>query len=1119
MFLRRSTQSRRLFPNSNQITHFALGVLSKIRRSFLAIIVTAFVAAYVGLALVVTERAHAATFVVTNTGDNGGVNPAPNDGTGTLRQAIVDANASGGADVITFNSGVTGTILLSAALPDLADGATISGPGANVLTVRRDPNAATSFRIFTVNSGNTVTISGLTISGGLITTSGFGAGINNGGTLMISDCTVSGNSITSQTTSFGGGIYNGGILTIINSTVSGNSVFPSSGGGIYNVGTLTITNSTVSGNSARFSGGGVANFNNGILSISNSTITGNRAASDGNAGGNGGGVSAGATETLNNTIVAGNFRGTGSTADDINGDTINTANYNLIGDASTAGGITNGVNGNKVGVDPLLGPLAYYGGPTATHILKTGSPAIDAGDPNFTSPPNNDQRGVGFARVANSRIDIGAFERQASDINPTLIVTTTADTNANNTCSPANPCSLRDAITAANNSAPDDAIYFAVTGTITLNTNGALPRLDSNMQILGPGANALTVKRDSAAASFRIFKINSGKTVTISGLTITGGIADDGLGGGIFNFGGSLTANNCTIRGNSASVGGGIYNDFATLTVNSCTISGNSADLGGGILNDGKNNPATVTINNSTLSGNSATNLGGGLYNNGNTGGSATLMINNSTISGNSASNLGGGIYNDGSAAGSATLKIAATVLKAGASGANIANASGTVTSLGYNLSSDAAGGDGTTGPGGLLNQTGDQRNTDPKLGPLQDNGGPTFTHALDCSSPAINRGKNFATATTDQRGPGFARTFGAAAVSGGDGTDIGAFEVQIVCNQPPKAMDDSYSTDEDTPLNVTAPGVLSNDSDPDSGDTITAVLVSGPSHASSFTLNSDGSFDYTPDTNYNGGDSFSYQARDSHNADSAAVTVSITVNSVNDPPVFNSVATITRKQNAGTSNSQIATVSDPDNSAGSLSVTVKTPATGITVTNIQNNNGTITADVSAGCDAALGSNTVVLQVSDGDKTATGNLTVNVTASNPPVITLKAASVVQPNVNHSYRTFTISDMVQSATDDCDGNVINNVVIEKATSDEVENSPGPGDGNTLNDIVIANGCKSVQLRAERDGTLNGRVYLITLRVSDSSGNVTRAVYKVSVPVGKPAAVDSGVAYTVTSACPP
>src|SRR5207302_1659598 len=126
-------------------------------------------------------------------------------------------------------------------------------------------------------------------------------------------------------------------------------------------------------------------------------------------------------------------------------------------------------------------------------------------------------------------------------------------------------------------------------------------------------------------------------------------------------------------------------------------------------------------------------------------GGSATLRITNSTFSQNSASTSGGGIYNDGSQSGSAPLRIGNTILKTGVSGENIFNNSGTVTSLGYNLSNDAAGGDGTTGPGGFLNATGDQRNTDPLLDPagLQNNGGPTRTIALQPGSPAIDKGKD----------------------------------------------------------------------------------------------------------------------------------------------------------------------------------------------------------------------------------------------------------------------------------------------------------------------------------------------------------------------------------------
>src|SRR5207247_1012362 len=110
------------------------------------------------------------------------------------------------------------------------------------------------------------------------------------------------------------------------------------------------------------------------------------------------------------------------------------------------------------------------------------------------------------------------------------------------------------------------------------------------------------------------------------------------------------------------------------------------------------------------------------------------------------------------------------------------------------------------------------------------------------------------------------------------------SFTVRAV-NDAPLANADSYATDEDTPLTVAAPGVLANDTDVE-GSTLSAVLVSGPSHGT-LTLNSDGSFTYTPDSNYNGSDSFTYVANDG-TANSAPVAVSLTVSAVNDAPVAN---------------------------------------------------------------------------------------------------------------------------------------------------------------------------------------------------------------------------------------
>ena len=117
-----------------------------------------------------------------------------------------------------------------------------------------------------------------------------------------------------------------------------------------------------------------------------------------------------------------------------------------------------------------------------------------------------------------------------------------------------------------------------------------------------------------------------------------------------------------------------------------------------------------------------------------------------------------------------------------------------------------------------------------------------------------------------------------------GGSTSPAVIQVVRVVDRPPVAASDAYTVNEDTPLSVAAPGVLGNDSDPD-GNPITAVKLTDPAHGT-VTLNSNGSFTYTPAADYNGPDSFTYQASDGTLA-SAAATVTITVNSVNDPPSF----------------------------------------------------------------------------------------------------------------------------------------------------------------------------------------------------------------------------------------
>jgi hypothetical protein len=143
--------------------------------------------------------------------------------------------------------------------------------------------------------------------------------------------------------------------------------------------------------------------------------------------------------------------------------------------------------------------------------------------------------------------------------------------------------------------------------------------------------------------------------------------------------------------------------------------------------------------------------------------------------------------------------------------------------------------------------------------------------------------------------------------------------------------------------------------------------------------------------------------------------------------------------------------------------------------------------------------------------------TIKVEDHEPPVIVTNGVTPMLWPANHAYHTYNVSDFVTAVTDNCDSLGVGDVVIQNVTSDETEN--GGGDGNTFNDIIIAADCKSVQVRAERQNSADCRVYTITFKVTDSSGNVTTKTATVEVPknLGVPV-VNSGVHYTVTSNCP-
>jgi hypothetical protein len=304
--------------------------------------------------------------------------------------------------------------------------------------------------------------------------------------------------------------------------------------------------------------------------------------------------------------------------------------------------------------------------------------------------------------------------------------------------------SLRYCIT---NAVDGDTITFGVTGTINL--TGALPGLYHNISINGPGANLLTLNGGHA---FSVWA-----TVAISGLTIANGFAVDDLGfyyghvgGGIFNAG-ILSVSNCTVSANYAANGGGIFNsgifDGGTLTISNSTIAGNEAwgtgnndpGTGAGIFND---YGASLTVSNSTVAGNSSIAVSGGGVGGIASFDGATLTVSNTTITGNKA--YGGDLAGLGS---NGILNMRNSILAGNNDGYDNTDLWGQLTSSGYNLFGH------TRDSGGFVNTDIIIGTGNPRLGPLQDNGGPTQTMAPLPGSRPLNAGDPAQLGVPDQRG------------------------------------------------------------------------------------------------------------------------------------------------------------------------------------------------------------------------------------------------------------------------------------------------------------------------------------------------------------------------------
>ena len=696
----------------------------------------------------------------------------------TLRDAILASNLKSGADTITFAPGVSGTINLNKALPDLSS-LTLVGPGKDVVSVR--PATPGAFRIFTVPSSDTVTLGGLTLTLGQ---SDAGGALQNVGNVTLNGCRLTGNAanfgggaivnfgnlslnnclLGANNAPLGGAIYNNGGLTLATCQLTANTA--QGGGALFNASKLTISDSLfsaniASGTSGNDIGGGawldqtsVVNAATTPVSVSNSTFSGNTAAARGGA------IRFYSSEpnpntqrviTLDSLTITRNRGNVGGLANDNEISPTGFTLRNSVVAASTSDGAdgvsyvgpTLGTN-NFLSGDPKLGPLQDNGGPLETIAPLAGSPLINAGATALTT----DARGV--ARPQFKFADIGALEIRAADgiINSSLVVTTITDED-NGTSDPTygTGTSLREAIDRANSDGKDSAITFASSLFATRQSiNLALGELvllaDGKLTLDAPQVGLAI----SAGGRSRVLNVASGADVALSGLQITGGVSSQfGQGAGIYNAG-TLNLRNATINGNSTSGrGAGIYN-AGTATFGNVTITGNITYIYGP--------PGDPTSR------------GGGVYNTG------ALTLVNCTLANNQAGLRGGAIYNDG---GSVTLRNAL---------------------LAQNNQDDT---DliGVPNPGSSGDANGNFRfatTGDAGLSALADNGGQVPTMALSRTSPVLDKGIDTATApsnlTTDARGAGYARKVNAR-------VDVGAYELQDLRESPSLIVNTTQDVDD----------------------------------------------------------------------------------------------------------------------------------------------------------------------------------------------------------------------------------------------------------------------------------------------------------------------------------
>ncbi|HUS11917.1 MAG TPA: hypothetical protein VMZ30_15735 [Pyrinomonadaceae bacterium] len=758
----------------------------------------------------------------------------------------------------------------------------------------------------------------------------------------------------------------------------------------------------------------------------------------------------------------------------------------------------------------------------------------------------------------------------AAPLLATITVDRTDDDATAQLCTVApNDCSLRGAITFANLfpgttvSVPAGSYNLTISGAgegfAGNNSIGDLDITGNNTSIVGAGA-AVTIITQTTAGS-RVIEINpflvASLTTSISDVRISGGTETTGVGGGGILSGSlnnDLTISNSVISGNSATGagsfgGGGICHTGGNLTISGTTFTNNSTSTSGGGVSYSAGDPAgssgatgTLTVSGSTFTSNVANsvaaggggldlydfNLSTGIYNIDSSSFSSNsapnrsggaiivesggpLTVTTSSFATNSAGNSGGAIFSSGT---TGSVTYSRLVGNSAPSGRAIFRGSGTFTA-----NDDWWGINTGPAPGDFSSPTGDVMPA--SYLQLRASASPNTICVGDSSTITadIKQRNAGAPLTTELNGlPPFPATFINTTPAVGS---LSAVSANFVNGEATATFTGSSTgtanidvvADNETETATVTVGGNTTTSDPSD-----VAVCQGATANFSTTASGTPPFHYAWTLD---GSPF--------NGDSASINVPTGSLSVG-----NHTVAVTTTGTCGGSASQSATLTvqaptattDPADQTVCKGATANfsTTASGTgpfhyawTLDGVPFNGDSASISVPTG---SLSSGPHTVAVTTTGTCGSASQSATLTVGSPPVITLTTSNINMWPPNHSYHTFTAADFGASASG-CDGDLTSSIVIASISSDEPEDNPLGADGTTLNDIVIAANCKSTQLRIERDANLNGRVYTITFKVTDSGGNTTTATATVSVPInqsGGSAVNGPGPGYTVTSACP-